>query len=288
MKLEVTTEELKKYKIMIGTPMYGGQCTGIYCKSIADLTTLCASNGIDLEFNFLYNESLIQRARNYIVDGFLRSDCTHLMFIDADIGFFAKDVLALLGLQISYPEKYDILTGPYPKKIIDWNQVKEAVKSGRADTNANQLQFFISKFVFNKIEKDKGFRIDEPVEIAEGGTGFMLIPREVFVKYDENYPELSYKPDHIGTEHFDGSREITAYFDCKIDPESKRYLSEDYFFCINSRKIGIKVHMCPWMEIRHVGSYTFKGSMPAQASLEMSQKQQKNPKKERKSKKKRK
>jgi hypothetical protein len=47
-------------------------------------------------------------------------------------------------------------------------------------------------------------------------------------------------------------------------------LSEDYFFCWNARKIGIKVHMCPWMQLSHVGSYIFRGSMNALARIEAS------------------
>lgn len=269
MQLEVTVEDLRNYSLFVGLPMYGSQCTGMLCKSTNDLAALCGKYGIKLQFYYLFNESLITRARNYIVDEFLRSDCTHLMFIDSDIGFNAKDIFSLLGIQTKNSDKYDILTGPYPKKSISWEKVKKAVERGKAD-NPFDLQNYTSDFVFNPVKGTSSFRLDEPVEVAEGGTGFMLIPREVFTKYAEAYPELKYKPDHTRTEHFDGSKDITAYFDCAIDPESKRYLSEDYFFCWNARKIGIRVHMCPWMELQHVGTYTFKGSMASLASLEVS------------------
>lgn len=269
MKFEVTVEELRKYSIFVGTPMYGGMATGIYTKSTNDLAKVCAQYGIDLKFYYLFNESLIQRARNYVVDEFLRSGCTHLMFIDADIGFNAKHVLSLLGIQITKPSEYQILTAPYPKKSIAWEKVKKAVENGKAD-NPFDLANYTADYVFNPIANIKSFRIDEPVEVAEAGTGFMLIPRSVFEQYDLSYPEFRYKPDHIRSENFDGSREITAYFDCVIDSESKRYLSEDYFFCRNARKIGIKLHLCPWMDLQHVGSYIFRGSMHALASLDTS------------------
>ena len=269
MKLEVTVDDLKKYSIFVGTPMYGGMAAGLYTKSTNDLATMCAKYGIELKFYYLFNESLIQRARNYVVDEFLRSDSTHLMFIDADIGFNAKDVLSLLGIQISHPDEYDVLTAPYPKKSIAWEKVKKAVEMGKAD-NPFDLQHFTADYVFNPAKGVKSFRIDTPVEVAEGGTGFMLIPRSTFEKYKDAYPELSYKPDHTRTENFDGSREIMAYFDCAIEPETKRYLSEDYFFCWNARKAGINVHMCPWMQLQHVGSYIFKGSMAALSTLEVS------------------
>ena len=266
MKIEMTTDELRKYSIFLGTPMYGGNCSGMFCKSTSDLSKLCAQHGIELQEYFLFNESLVQRARNYVVDEFLRSKCTHMIFVDADIGFNPKDVLTLLALQVSDPEKYQIMTAPYPKKTIAWEKVKTAVKNGKAE-NPTDLAFYSADYVFNPAKNVSSFRIDEPVEVAEGGTGFMLIPREVFEKYAVAFPELSYKPDHVRTENFDGSREITAFFDCAIDPVSKRYLSEDYFFCYNARKIGITIHMCPWMNLQHVGTYIFRGSMAAIASI---------------------
>ena len=249
--------------------MYGGNCAGLFCKSTNDLFKICAINGIELKEYFLFNESLVQRARNYVVDEFLRSECTHLMFVDADIGFNPKDVLTLLALQISDPVKYQIMTGPYPKKAIAWEKVKSAVKQGKAE-NPTDLAFYSADYVFNLLKNVQSFRINEPVEVAEGGTGFMLIPRTVLEKYAAAYPELSYKPDHFRSENFNGDREITAFFDCGIDPETKRYLSEDYFFCKNARKIGITIHLCPWMQLQHVGSYIYRGSMAAIASINAS------------------
>lgn len=269
MKLEVTVDQLKEYSIFVAAPMFGGSAAGLFCKSTNDLSAMCARYDIKLNFYYLFNESLITRARNYCVDEFLRSDCTHLMFIDSDIGFNPKDVLSLLGIQITYPDQYDILTAPYPKKSIAWEKVKKAVELGKAE-NPFDLMHYAADYVFNPVANVKSFRIDQPVEVSEAGTGFMLIPRNVFERYKEAYPELSYKPDHTRTESFDGSREIMAYFDCTIDPESRRYLSEDYFFCWNARKAGIKVHMCPWMNLQHVGSYIFRGSMAALAGLDVS------------------
>ena len=57
------------------------------------------------------------------------------------------------------------------------------------------------------------------------------------------------------------------YFQALIDPESKRYLSEDYMFCQWCRKIGITIFLCPWMKLKHVGSHIFGGSMSALADL---------------------
>ena len=259
-EIKIDSSELKKRKIMIATPMYGGQCAGIYTKSSTDLAAAALKYGVDCRFFFLFNESLITRARNYLVDEFMRSDCTHLMFIDSDIGFDPTDVLALAAIAAPGSDK-EIVCGPYPKKAIAWEKIKRAVDKGFADDDPGVLEKYVGDYVFNPASGAKEIRLDQTVEVLEGGTGFMMIQRSAFEKYAEAYPEFSYKPDHVRTKHFDGSREIMAYFDCIIDPDSKRYLSEDYMFCQWSRKAGVKVWMCPWMKLTHMGSYMFGGSL---------------------------
>jgi len=267
MKTEATIEDLQKYSLFVGVPMYGGQCAGLFCKSTNELSKMCATYGINIRFYYLFNESLVQRARNYITDEFMRSEYTHLLFIDSDIGFNTKDVLSLLALQTQNPDQLDIVAGPYPKKTIAWEKIREAVRQGKADENPFHLEYYYADYVFNPIKGIKSFKINEPLEVSEAGTGFMLIPRSALEKYKEAYPQYLYTPDHLRTSNFDGTRDIMAYFDCEIDPVSRRYLSEDYFFCRKARDIGIKIHMCPWMELQHVGTYTFRGSLGAVGSL---------------------
>ena len=237
-EIKVPIEVLRTRKLFVATPMYGGVCAGMYARSIADLSAICTRYGISLQLYYLFNESLITRARNYCVDEFMRSDATHLMFIDSDIGFNPNDVIALLALQDD-ESPYDVIGGPYPKKCISWEKIKLAVDKGMADEDPNKLEKYVGDYVFNPKGNQKEIPIGQPVEVMEIGTGFMMIRRRTFEKYAETYPELSYKPDHVRTEAFNGSREIHAYFDCIIDPVSKRYLSEDYNFCYHVEKMGI-------------------------------------------------
>lgn len=265
-QINIEADVLRKHKIMIATPMYGGQCAGMYTKSVADLSAIATHYGLPLQFYFMFNESLITRARNYCADEFLRSDCTHLMFLDSDIGFNPHDVIALLALMIQN-EQYDVIGGPYPKKCISWEKIKLAVDKGMADEDPKMLENYVGDYVFNPVNGATQISLNEPVEVSEIGTGFMMIGRPILERYKKHYPELSYKPDHVRTENFDGSREIHAFFDTVIDPETKRYLSEDYMFCQYVRKMGGKVWFCPWMQMQHVGSYIFGGSLAHLASI---------------------
>jgi len=270
MEIKIDIGALQKQKLFVATPMYGGQCNGMYARSMCDLTAMCLKYGIEMRSYFLFNESLITRARNYCVDEFLRSGYTHLLFIDSDIGFNPQDVLALLALQTE-ESPYDIIGGAYPKKCITWEKIVQAVNKGVADENPNILEEFVGDFVFNPVmdagEASKSIRLDEPAEVLELGTGFMMVRRNTFEEYVKAYPDIMYRPDHVRTESFDGTRKIGMYFQADIDKVSERYLSEDYWFCQYARKAGMKIYMCPWMHLQHAGFYTFGGKLAALASI---------------------
>jgi hypothetical protein len=267
MEIKINVDELKKNGLFIATPMYGGMCAGMFAKSCADLSALCTQYGIPLQFYFLFNESLITRARNYCCDEFMRGKLQHLMFIDSDIGFNPQDVIALMALQAQDPDKYDIIGGPYPKKCISWEKIKHAVDKGIADKDPGVLDKYVGDYVFNPKGGQQQIRIDEPVEVLEIGTGFMMVTRKAMQKFFDSYQQYMYKPDHVRTEHFDGSRKIMQYFQAEIDPKSERYLSEDYWFCQKAQAIELKTWFCPWMRLQHVGTYIFGGSLADLASI---------------------
>lgn len=288
MQLQIKVEDLRKCKLFVATPMYGGQNNGMYMKACLDLQGMCMQYGIEVRFSFLFNESLITRARNYLVDEFLRSGYTHLLFIDSDIHFDPQDVLALIGLD------KDVIGGPYPKKSINWRNISQAMLKNPT-ISPGELDALTGDYVFNPVPGTKQFKVTEPLEVMEIGTGYMMVKREVFDKFKEAYPTLTYKPDHVGQANFDGSRYIHAYFDTVIDRgesfdrwhevvekaangedvstiskellekekiASHRYLSEDYMFCQYWRKIGGSIWLCPWMKTQHIGTYAFTGNMP--------------------------
>lgn len=109
-------------KVMIATPMYGGQCTGFYTQSLVMTADALRQNNIDCAFQFMYNESLITRARNALVKSFMKSDSTHLLFIDADIRWNPVDIIHMIKAD------REIICGIYPKKEINWYSVERAVK----------------------------------------------------------------------------------------------------------------------------------------------------------------
>ena len=240
-------------KLFVATPMYGGMNVGWYTQSLIQLNNICRDKGIQLSMSFMFNESLITRARNALANQFLKSDSTHLMFIDADIKFHAPDIFGMIDAN------KDIICGIYPKKEINWNTVKQAMDN---QVTEDKLKFHTGSFVVNLVDYASTVTvpINQPVEIFNGGTGFMLIKREVFENLREHCPVYSNDVGDLSGA-MTPAEKITEFFATSIEPETNRLLSEDYHFCREWRKIGGKVYAAPWVQLAHIGTYAFEGQL---------------------------
>lgn len=240
-----------KPHIFVATPMYGGMCTGWFTNSMLGAANILPQHNIDMSFSSMFNESLIQRGRNALVDQFMQTKCTHLLFIDADIKFNPQDIPPMVDADV------DILCGIYPKKEINWHGVERAVHGG---VPTNQLANHTGSLVVNLVGYAGSVTVprDKPVEIWAGGTGFMLIKRKVFDKLKKKVSSYVNDVNIIGGKN--GNR-ITEYFACSIEPGTERLLSEDYHFCRVARENGIKIYAAPWVTLGHFGTYLFEGTL---------------------------
>jgi len=243
--------------VFVATPMYGGMCTGMYSSAIAQAIGVMQANRMGMYYSFMMNESLITRARNSLAYDFLQSEATHLMFIDADIGFNPH----FIPMMVSADK--DIICGLYPKKEINWVTVADAVKAG---VPPHELHNHTGAFVVNLVDnKQVSTNINTPVEIDNGGTGFMLIKRKVFDGLMGKVP--TYTNDMFHAVEIDRPVKIIhEFFATSIDEESNRLLSEDYHFCKIARQAGFKVWAAPWCNLTHTGTYNFSGTLPKVAA----------------------
>lgn len=242
-----------KHHIFIASPMYGGQCFGYYTQSILVLQKTLNAANIDTTFSFMFNESLITRARNALTHAFLNTECTHLLFIDADIRFNPADVIPMIEAD------KEIICGIYPKKEINYGSLSKAIENKVPQDN---LKYYTGAFVVNLVDY-KGevvVPINEPVEIWNGGTGFMLIKREAFEKLKDHCPTYTNDVQDLGGT-VKAQASIVEYFATSIEPETNRLLSEDYHFCRIARLNGIKIWAAPWVRLAHIGTYTFEGQL---------------------------
>jgi hypothetical protein len=244
---------MNKTKLFVATPMYGGMCTGNYALGLLNMAGICSRHGIELYYAHMQNESLITRARNSLANDFLNTDATHLMFIDADIGFNPQDIVSMVNAN------KDIICGMYPKKEINWFTVAEAVIKG---VDPKDLADYTGSFVVNLVggaSEQKG-KLYEPMQIENGGTGFMLIKREVFEALKSKV--LTYTNDMmLVTETGQQKKIIHEFFATSIDEQSNRLLSEDYHFCKLARKHGFEIYAAPWAKLVHSGTYNFSGKL---------------------------
>jgi hypothetical protein len=249
---------VKNAKVMIGTPMYGGMCSMSYLHGVLDFMALSYKINLKFTMETLGNESLISRARNKVADKFMQSDCTHLMWIDADTAFKGSDILELLLLN------KDVSTGLVCTKEIDWARVRAYINKNNIDNLSEEdLRTLSARFAFTGVKGKIDLKADS-FEIKHAGNAFLMIKRKVFEDYKKSYPQLEY--DEYKTNNLDPNeipKKMFAYFDTGIEEETNHYLSEDYFFSQNVRKMGYKIWACPTLKLGHVGTYCFKGDIQA-------------------------
>ena len=238
-----------KIELFVGTPCYGGMLTEDYLHGILQLQNFCLENKIGLNVQTLGQESLVTRARNTLVANFLDNEkVTHLLFIDADIGFSPDN------LKRYFEYDKDVICAPYPMKLISWNMMPELIK------NEKDYRNLCHPYVLNfankgEINIDKGF-----AEVLDAATGFMLIKRECLIKMKEAYQDLKYVSDQILNGKEFNSENTYLFFDTMKD-EDGRYLSEDYAFSRRWQKLGGKIYADIGSNLSHIGQYRFTGKL---------------------------
>lgn len=234
-------------KVFLATPCYGGLALERYVTSVVKLQLLLMRKGIQLFIDTTENESLVHRARNVSLGRFMqKTDADLLFFVDADVEFDAESALRL----IESTQVYDIACACYPKKVIQYKQAADAVRSG----DERPMSMLASSLVVNigaqRRSVENGF-----IEVLDAPTGFLCVHRRVFEKLEKDMPELWCQNDHQNRD-FDSYH---AAFDTMIDPETKRYLSEDYAFSRRAQMAGFKVMAHCGTTLGHVGNLPFNG-----------------------------
>ena len=259
-QLQINIDDLRKEKIFVATPCYGGMLTEAYFRSMVRTLTFFNQHQIPIAFGTIANESLVTRARNVLVAYFLQSNYTRLFFIDADIEFQVEDVLKLIA------HNKEVCVGAYPKKGVNWQRIRDSVlRKSTEEISDRDIAAAGSDYAINFkfVNRDlKQIAIENGViKLHDGATGFMMIKREAIDKMIAAYPELKYNND-LNTPP-DLQDFFYAFFDTMIDPKDKRYLSEDYTFSRRWQDIGGDIWLDPTISLNHYGSFNFQGN-PAQ------------------------
>ena len=222
-QIQVNIDYLRTTRVHICMPCYGGMLTESTFMSYIKWANTCRQLGIDWTMETMTNESLISRARNTLVAKFLANpDSTHLMFIDADIGWEPWHLLVLLNRQV------DVIGGLYPMKTLPVKWVVNGFDGAE--------------------EGEEGLQ-----EVSKTGTGFMLVKRDVFEKLNA-HPAVKPFNNDIGLPK-ELDQHLRTYYDTAV--RENRYYSEDWTFCENWRDIGGKIWVDKRVLLKHTGSYVF-------------------------------
>jgi len=233
--------------LYLAVPCYGGLLALQFVTALLRLQDACQERGIGLHVDMMGGEALITRARSRLSARFLaHPDATHILFIDADIGFEPENVFRLLTAD------KDVVAAVCPLKSIDWDKVRTAVKAGVSDLQASAIGYVV-RFLptpDNSVEVENGV-----AKVAYGGTGFLLIRRQALQRIADAHPELRAR---LGDDPAD---EAVMVFDTMIEPETGQYLSEDYAFCRRWRDLGGDIWADFEARLTHVGHAAYTGSL---------------------------
>lgn len=228
--------------------MFGGVCTGGFASSMIELTKQAAKlDDIEIEFMYGANEALITRARNMCASIFLKSEATHLLFIDADIEFNPFEVIRMIRT------KRDFVCGVYPKKNINWPQVYAAIKNG---ATVDQLPHYASDYLVEQTP-NKAPTEDDLVEIERAATGMMLISRTVFNQLSDKVNSFKAEATERTNIKFEDTEKCKEYFFTSTDPNTGIFLHEDFNFCKLWKENGGAIYGAPWVKLKHIGNHTF-------------------------------
>ena len=239
--------------LVIATPCFGGQISTIYAASIFKLQKALRNSGqTDLKILFKDGDALITRARASLVAQFLDDPAaTHLLFIDADIGFEPDQVTRLIDCGA------DVCAAVYPIKRIDWEKVRAVTEANRRNPAAAALQYVFEVDDPGAVVTRAGF-----AKVRHAGTGFLMVRRRALERMCAHYPELQYRSDHSIDAAIPSSNRF-ALFDCVIDQDGT-YLSEDFSFCKRWTDMGGEIWADLASKLSHVGPLVFRGDLSSQ------------------------
>jgi hypothetical protein len=211
-------EEAKKFpiRVYVATPAYDGKVDTDYAVSLAESSMYAVSNGIHVTAGVMGNGAFIDLARCNFVNMFLRTDCTHLLFIDADLKWEPR---AFLGL------------------VTSGRPVCAGVYRRRQEPESYPCRYIESE--------------DGGISTTEGGwikcnrvpTGFLCIERRII---EEMAAEATYikQPDFA---------DVPRLFYTKLTEEGY-FMGEDFCFCDDYvAKYNEPIYVWPDFDFVHGG-----------------------------------
>jgi hypothetical protein len=213
--------------LFIALPAYDFKVSLKLAISLAQFAQQAQQHGIDIQIGSICGCSVVSRARNLLAQDMLDSDCTDLMFIDADINFEAADLFRLMA----------------------WtSDPKKGIVAGIPRTRST------TKTYIGTLDRDEDGQLTMNgmglVRAKRVATAFMMVRRDVFETLNEAHPEWRYYDER-------SERTVPCMFDFMLTEEG--YIGEDYLFCDRAREHGFDIWVDPTIKLGHMGVQEYEG-----------------------------
>jgi len=211
-------------KIYLAIPAYDSRVDILCMASIINNIKDLESRGYEVIFNTKMGDPYIDQARNWLVNTFLRTDCTDMVFVDTDLAFDTDAIYRLMRLDKG------VVGGIYPFRSEDQDgyPVSPILDDDKKPAHENGL-----------------------VECKFIPTGLMRINRSVFEELKSRYP--IYTDDSGETKYFRTGQVF-------LHEGDTRWWGEDNYFCEICARTGIKVYCDPMISFVHMGKLHKKGN----------------------------
>ena len=207
--------------LFIATPCLDGSVNAHYTASLVrTMSALQQRQWRSPQIDFEIGNSLIADARNKLVARFLASDCSDLVFIDADLSWSPDDLLRLVAYAVPF------VAGVYQRKSR--TKIDFAVKFGPAI----------------------GFDAQRLIAVERVGTGFMRLRRDCIEKMVAAHASL-----RLTNPVAKDDANFYALFDTMV--VDGQFIGEDFTFCDRWRAIGGQVLIDPAINLSHHGAAAY-------------------------------
>ena len=204
-------------KVNIASPCYRLSFSSVFAVSLMNLLSAWRDTGIKYSFDFVDTPD-IELSRNFLLTRFYYEleDCSHILFIDNDMGFSPSLINRMIELNES-------VVGVFaPRRHVDLKKFHAEAGQPYAKAIARSVQFLA--LPVKEPQNKPGF-----IQVEHCGAGILLISRDCVTRMIECCPELvdgnvgKYPPVAHQFENF-----LTFFKKIQTDTAGR---SEDYAFC---------------------------------------------------------
>ncbi len=216
---------MKDFSILIASAFYEVKAYSPYITSLMSSLRVLQEAGVKYSYVEISGDSYVDRAKNALVNKFLKSHHTHLMIIDSDLGWEVEGFGRLLKAAMAGAE---VVGGAYLCKG-DWNTyaVTPVLEDSEYVGNTSS-----GAIVFNVLSLP---------------GGFIIYSRKAF---ERTRPVLN-------TYEMDGP--VLEAFRCEIAPDGQR-MGEDIYFQRKYIEQGGKIYLSPDITLTHYGVRGYEGN----------------------------